>query len=159
MTISNRVSSYLNEHDIHYQVISHSHSTSSIGSAISAHVPLDNIAKAVILKDHEDRKLMAILPAKNKISISALNEQLFASYQLLKESEVYQMFGDCEHGAVPPLSDAYNMACVCDELLDNLDDIYIESGDHLNLLHLKHQDFETMVANARHMRFSHEVFH
>jgi len=102
---------------------------------------------------------MAILPAKNKISITALNEQLFASFKLLKEQEIYSMFSDCEQGAIPPLSDAYNMPCVCDQQLDNLDDIYIETGDHQNLLHLKHDDFESLVAHARHFKFSHDVFH
>lgn len=140
-------------------MVNHSHSNNSIGSALTASVPLNQIAKAVILQDHEDRKMMAILPANNKISFSALNEELLGSYHLINESEVYQMFTDCEHGAIPPVAAAYNMSAICDELLDNLEMVYIEAGDHENLLRIKGSDFQAMLANSKHVRFSREVFH
>lgn len=159
MAISTKLNSYLTAHNIPYQMIEHHHSTSSIGSAIMAKIPLNQIAKAVILKDHEDRKLMAVLPAKNKISLSALNDELFASYHLLKEKEVYRMFSDCEHGAIPPVGEAYNINAVCDKMLDNLEAVYIEAGDHQRLLRISHDDFQTMVAESKHLRFSREVFH
>ena len=159
MTISSRLDSYLTAQNISFQVIEHEHSASSIGSAIMAKIPLNQIAKAVILKDHEDRKLMAVLPAKNKISLSAINDELMGSYKLLKEKEVYRMFSDCEHGAIPPVGDAFNMHMICDELLDQLDYVYLEAGDHRQLLRINHEDFETMAANSKHLRFSSEVFH
>ncbi len=159
MTISTRLDSYLTDHNIPYQVIEHEHSASSIGSAILAQIPLNQIAKAVILKDHEDRKLMAVLPAKNKISISAINDNLMGNYKLLKEQEVYQMFKDCEHGAVPPVGDAFNMHMICDEMLDTLDYVYIEAGDHRNLLRIKHEDYAVISENCKHLRFSSELIH
>jgi Ala-tRNA(Pro) deacylase len=159
MTISCRLDSYLAEQNISFQVIEHDHSASSIGSAIMAKIPLNQIAKAVILKDHEDRKLMAVLPAKNKISLSAINDELMGSYQLLKEKEVYRMFSDCENGAIPPVGNAFNMHMICDELLDELDYVYIEAGDHRKLLRINHDNFEIMVGNSKHLRFSNEVFH
>lgn len=159
MTISTRLDTYLTDNAIPYQVVNHPHSNSSNGSAINAQIPLNLIAKAVILKDHEDRKVMAVLPAKNKISLSALNDELLGSYHLLKEREIYDMFSDCEHGAIPPVAEAYNMPMICDTLLDNLEYVYIEAGDHNNLLRIAHDDFETMVANGKHIRFSREVFH
>ena len=159
MTISTRLDSYLTAHNIHYQVVEHEHSVSSVGSAITASIPLNQIAKAVILKDHEDRKLMAVLPAKNKISLSAINDNLMGSYQLLKEHEIYQMFNDCEHGAIPPVGEAFNMQMVCDEMLDKLEYVYIEAGDHRNLLRISHDDYETICANSKHLRFSSELIH
>lgn len=159
MTISTRLDSYLTAHNISYQVIEHEHSASSIGTAITANVPLNQLAKAVILKDHEDRKLMAVLPAKNKISISAINDNLMGSYRLLKEHEIYQMFNDCEHGAIPPIGEAFNMQMICDEMLDKLDYVYIEAGDHRNLLRISHEDYEAICANSKHLRFSSELIH
>ncbi len=159
MTISTRLDSYLTAHNIDFQVIEHDHRTSSVGSAITASIPLNQIAKAVILKDHEDRKLMAVLPAKNKVSLSAINDHLMGSYKLLKEQEIYQMFNDCEHGAIPPVGEAYNMQMICDEMLDTLDYVYIEAGDHRKLLRISHEDYETIAANSKHLRFSSEVIH
>jgi len=159
MAISTQLDSYLTEHCIPYQVIVHEHSASSIGSAIMANIPLNQIAKAVILKDHEDRKLMAVLPAKNKISFSAINDNLRGSYKLLKEQEVNRMFSDCEHGAIPPVGDAFNMHMICDEMLDQLEYVYIEAGDHRTLLRISHKDYETIAAKSKHLRFSSEVIH
>lgn len=159
MTMSRRLAQYLDAKHIPYQTIEHHRSNSSLGTAINAQVPLHQLAKAVVLTDHQDRKMMAILPAKNKISLSALNEELHASYRLVKEREVYRLFEDCEIGAVPPAGEAYNMAYVCDALLDNLDRVYIEAGDHKTLLAIEHQHFEKMVASGRHLRFSREVYH
>jgi len=159
MTISTRLNEYLTTQNIDYSMIHHPHSSSSISSAIRARIPANKIAKAVILIDHEDHKLMAILPANNKVSLSAVNEALCASYHLAKEHEVYEMFSDCEHGAIPPVGAVYNMQTICDEQLDELDTVYIEAGDHSNLIRLTHEDFETIVAHSLHLRFSREVFH
>jgi len=159
MSISTRLDSYLSANKIPYQVIEHEHSASSVGSAIMAKIPLNQIAKAVILKDHEDRRLMAVLPAKNKISLSAINDNLLGNYKLLKEQEVYQMFSDCEHGAIPPVGEAFNIHTICDEMLDQLDYVYIEAGDHRKLLRISHKDYEIIAANSKHLRFSSDVMH
>lgn len=159
MTISSRLACYLTEHKIPYQVIEHKESASSVGSAIMARIPLNQIAKAVILQDHEDRKLMAVLPAKNKISLSAINDNLMGNYTLLKEQEVYKMFHDCEHGAIPPVGEAFNIHMICDEMLDNLDYVYIEAGDHRKLLRISQQGYETIAAKSKHLRFSSELIH
>ncbi len=142
-----------------YNVIPHHHSNSSIGSAISAQVPANQIAKAVILLDHEGRKLMAVLPASDKISLSKLNDEMMASYQLVKEEQIASMFNDCEFGAIPPIGQAYNMSVVFDDKLNELDHIYIEAGDHESLIKLKKSDFMQLMELAKHTRFSHEVYH
>lgn len=159
MTISTRLDYYLTSHAIPYQMIEHHHSNSSIGSAISANIPLNQIAKAVILSDHEDKKLMAILPASNKVNLPILNNELFASHHLVKEQEVYSLFNGCVHGAIPSVGNLYNMRVVCEQRLAELDWIYIEAGDHQNLLRLTQLDFESLIVNSKYLQFSREVFH
>lgn len=159
MTISTRLDTFLSTHDIAYQAIPHGHSNSSVGSAVAAHVPLNQIAKAVMLIDHQGRKMMAVLPANNKINFSILNDELYGSYQLLKEHDVYHMFSDCEHGAIPPIGEAYNIAAVCDKQLDYLENVYIEAGDHETLLKLDRDSFKNMMTNTKHFSFSREVIH
>lgn len=159
MTISTRLYQYLNKHNITYETIHHLHSNNSVSSSIAAQVPLNRVAKAVILQDHEDRKLMALVPANRKINIPRLNDALSGSFQLVKEREVYQIFNDCEHGAVPPVGEAYNIRTVCDERLDQLSTVFIEAGDHENLLRLDQNDFELLVKGCLHVNISQEVFH
>jgi len=159
MNTSTRLTRYLIENNIPYQEVAHFHSNSSIGSAITANISLKQIAKAVLLKNHEDRKLMAILPADHKIDLSALNDSLHGQYQLMKEQEVYQVFDDCNLGAIPPAADAYHMNMVCDDALDKLSKVYLEAGDHKTLLCVNHDGFHALMTSGKHIPFSHQVFH
>ena len=100
-----------------------------------------SLAKGVVLEDHEGRHLMAVLPANAKVSLSVLNEELEAKYHLVKEQEVYRLFEDCEHGAIPPVGNIYHMAMVCDQFLTELDHVYLEAGDHETLIKLDKEAF------------------
>lgn len=159
MNASTRLTHYLIEKNIPYQEVAHFHSNSSMATAITANISLKQIAKAVLLKNHEDRKLMAILPANNKISLSAINKRLHGEYQLMKEQDVYQMFSDCDLGAIPPAADAYNIHMVCDTQLDELPQVYLEAGDHRTLLCINQDAFHTLMTPGKHTHFSHQVFH
>ena len=160
MSISARVSDYLDSRDIRYEVINHGHSNSSISTAVAAHISPDSIAKAVVLEDDEGRRLMALLPAHYKISLHKLRDQLnVLDLHIVNEDQVYRMFNDCDPGAVPAIGQAYNMNTVYDETLNQLVDIYFEAGDHETLIHLTHKQFEKLMGKTKHSRFSSEVFH
>ncbi|TKB47451.1 YbaK/EbsC family protein [Thalassotalea mangrovi] len=159
MTIASTLESYLHDHHIPFQSVVHPHSSSSISTAISANVPLQNIAKAVVLKDHEGRRLLAVLPASFKISLSALNDELLATYRLAREQEVYKMFSDCEHGAIPALGAAYNMNTVCEQVLDDMEHVYIEAGDHQTLIKIDKAHFQDLMKDSKHLHFSRQVIH
>lgn len=159
MTMPTRLDSYLLEHQIQFETVYHNHSLSSLHSAVEADIPPLNIAKGVVLEDHEGRHLMAVLPASSKISIAVLNEALHASYRLVKEHDVYKLFKDCEHGAIPPVGEPYHMSVVCDSTLMALDFVYLESGDHETLIKLDQKAFRSLMSHSKCMRFGHEVFH
>ena len=159
MTGLNRATNYLDSQHIRYGLISHPHSKSSIGSAISAEVPMHQIAKAVMLEDHEGRHLMAIVPGDYKVSLSKLGDELNRSFRLIKEAKVYQLFMDCDSGAVPPVPNAYHMDAIYDDELGNEHQLYLESGDHETLIQIDKSDFLRMMGNHKHLRFSSKVFH
>ncbi|PKG85908.1 hypothetical protein CXF85_03810 [Colwellia sp. 75C3] len=159
MNASTRLTRYLNEKNIPYQAVEHFHSNSSVGTAITASISLKQIAKAVLLKNHEDKKLMAILPASDKLSLSVVNDKLHGSFKLIKERELYQLFSDCNQGAIPPAPVAYHLTMICEKKLDRLSKVYLESGDHETLLCVTQDDFKTLMTSGKHLHFSHEVFH
>ena len=117
------------------------------------------LAKAVVLEDHEGRRMMALLPSTHKISFHKLAEEMNRDFHLLSEPQVYEMFKDCQLGAIPPVSHAYHMDAVYDDLLAEQKDIFLEAGDHESLIHLKQNEFIKLVQNCRHSRFSGEVYH
>ena len=84
---------------------------------------------------------------------------MMASYQLVKEKYIANMFNDCDFGAIPPIGQVYNMSVVYDDKLEELDHVYIEAGDHESLIRLSKTDFIQLMKFARHTRFSREVYH
>ncbi|MDG3087585.1 YbaK/EbsC family protein [Vibrio hannami] len=159
MTIATRVENYLNDNQIPFQTVIHEHSQSSLHSAVKAHVPKMNIAKGIVLEDHEGRHLLAVLPADSKISISELNVKLHADFHLLKEQQVYHLFEDCEHGAVPPIGTPYHISMICEESLIDLEEVYLEGGDHETLIKLDRAGFHKAMSEGKWLHFSSQVFH
>lgn len=159
MSISTRVAAYLDNQGIEYDTINHIHTSTAAGSATTAHVPLKSVAKAVVLEDHDSHHLMAILPADQKLSLHKLNRQMNAELHLVDEENVYQLFEDCDPGAVPAIGKAYNMNAIYDESLDQLEDIYLEAGDHETLIHLNKRQFGKLMANTKQGQFGSQNYY
>lgn len=159
MSSIHRVTRYLNEQHIRYDLLAHTHSNSSVGSAISAAVPMHLIAKAVLLEDHEGRHIMAIVPGDYKVNIRVLNDALNRSFRLVNERKLFELFTDCDAGAVPPLPEAYFMDAIYDDELFSLPEVFMESGDHETLIQMDKTEFRRLMATNKHSRFSHKVLH
>ena len=159
MSIVNRVSAYLDKRHIHYQLLEHAPSHNSLSSANSADIPAAQLVKGVMLEDHDGNKLMAILPATHKVSLIVLNKKLDKQFHLMKEAAIYELFADCDHGAVPPIAEAYKMDKVYDEYLMQQPHLYLEAGDHQSLIKLTRSEFGQLMHGARPLHFSHRVFH
>jgi Ala-tRNA(Pro) deacylase len=153
MTISARLKWYLDSHGVKYEVVPHPPSRSSLESARAARVPGERLAKSVLLED-ERGYVMAVLPASRRISLRDLEEQLERHLELASESELSELFRDCEVGAVPPVGAAFGIPTVVDDSLMNAPDVYFEAGDHEDLVHMRGLEFLTLFTGARHGRFS-----
>jgi Ala-tRNA(Pro) deacylase len=154
MSISTRVARFLDDQGIEYDTLDHPHANTATNAALAAHVLPKSVAKAVVLEDHDNRYLMAILPADHKLNLHKLNNKMQVDLHLVDECHVYEMFSDCEPGAVPAIAPAYNMKAIYDETLDQLDDIYLEGGDHETFIHLEKTQFGKLMSEAQRSRFS-----
>ena len=63
-------------------------------------------------------------------------------------------FGDCVHGAVPPIGECYGLDLIVDDSIDLQPDVYLEGGDHETLIHMDQAQFAALTADALHARFS-----
>jgi Ala-tRNA(Pro) deacylase len=156
MSLPKRVKEYLNQREVNYHELHHSPTHSSVGNALAAHLPMNKVAKAVLLEDHEGHCLMAVLPADCKINIGQLNDTFCANFHLMKESQVTRLFSDCKSGAIPPLGDAYHVKTLIDEELFEQEKIYFEAGDHETLIELDHTDVKKLFSDDPHAHFSHK---
>ncbi len=156
MAIAATIKRYLEDHGVKYDVIVHTHTSSSMHTAEAAHVPGDKLAKTVVLKDG-DGYLMAVLPATHHLDIERLNELVKRELDLAGEKELDKLFKDCETGAVPPAGAAYNMHVALDKSLTDESDIYFEAGSHLEVIHISGAQFRSLQGKAATGYFSYHV--
>ncbi len=150
MAIAISIEQFLSQQFTDYSLLSHPHTESSTASAQAAHVPPQQLAKAVVMKDSSGCHLMAVVPACNKLRVGLLSYMLDRDLQLVNEWELSQLFQDCEPGAVPALGQAYGMDVIWDEQLANCEDIYLEGGDHRQLIHINQLQFQDLMGHCMH---------
>ncbi len=156
MSMSKRVSWYLDRHGVEYHLLSHPHSGTSRETARMAHIPESQLVKSILLED-ERGYVVALLPTSCVIEFEELREQLHRDLEMATPNELAQIFAGCEVGAVPGVGDAFGIPTVFDESLLEVPDLYLESGDHEELVHMSVKEFGRLFAHAAHGRFSHEA--
>jgi Ala-tRNA(Pro) deacylase len=116
MSIAVTLARYLTQQGVPYDVVQHPHTVTASESAKASHVPIDRLAKAVVLKG-EDGYMLAVLPASGHIQFGDLRRQLGTDVAMANEDQVEALFRDCERGAVPALGAAYGLKVIVDESL------------------------------------------
>jgi len=150
MTIAPTIQNYLRENGIEYDLVPHTLSYSANRIAQTAHISGDMLAKGVLLNtDHG--YMMAVLPASKKVDLSGLSHKMKERLGLASENEIDMIFDDCDPGAVPPCATAYAMRVIVDTSLDKMEDLYMEAGDHKNLIHVTKKAFAKLMAEADHV--------
>ena len=149
MAIAHTLKLYLEERGVDYDAVEHSHTETAIDSAKSAHIPPYQMAKAVVLED-EIGFIVGVLPSNNHLNLSWVSEALSRELRIAGEGKLQSLFTDCEAGAVPALSEAYGLQVIWDDQLKHASDIYIEAGDHEHLIHLRGEDFRSLMAALPH---------
>jgi Ala-tRNA(Pro) deacylase len=156
MAIAHSIETFLRQHDIDYELVSHPRSVSSSHTAELAHVPGAQLAKSVLLED-ESGYLMAVIPSTHRVDLGKLHHQLQRRVGLAIEREVTEIFSDCDPGAIPAIGPAYHVATIVDDTLLQQPDIYFEAGDHEALVHVSGQTFGALMAGVPHAQFAHHA--
>lgn len=154
MAIAKTVERYLQQHGTNYTVVHHPPSVSSKQTAAAAHVPPDNIAKAVVVGD--DRGfVMAVIPGDRHVQLHRLSDKLRRHFVLVAEQRLTPIFRDCEPGAIPPLGPAYGMQTIVDDSLVGRKQVFFVAGDHDDLVRVDGDAFVHLLGEAQHGQFSH----
>ncbi len=148
MAIAPRLLSYLDQHAIAFDIVRHPKTETAAQSAKQAQVDPEHLAKAVLLVDEAGYLLVAI-PTSHWVMLDRINELLGRNLELASEAEVDRMLIDCQPGAIPAVGKAYGIDTLVDEALFSLAFVYIEAGDHEQLLAVSQAGFETLMTGAR----------
>ena len=149
MDIAPTLVKQLAEQNIPYDVVHHHYSNTSLNSAYSSNVPSSQMVKPVILQDNNGY-VMALVPANHHVKINQLNMALNRNMTMAKEPEFKNIFNDCDLGAIPPVGEAYGLETIVDYDFDECNDIYIEAGNHTDLLHMSGRSFQKLMESAQH---------
>ncbi len=156
MAIAGTIRRYLKDKGIDFDVVVHPHTTSSLLTAETAHIDPAKIAKGVALED-EHGVLLAVLPASRELDLHILENQIGRRLRLVREARLPELFPDCQVGAVPALGPAYGLDTIVDESLRTQDEVYFEAGDHEELIHVREDQFEKLMAGSQFQYFSHRL--
>ncbi|NWL79506.1 hypothetical protein DM872_21885 [Pseudomonas taiwanensis] len=130
-----------------FDLVPHPHSATSLESARVANIPAERLAKPVILDDRQGHFLMAVVPSSRHLDVGKVRKDS-RIWQLTHEADLARLFTDCELGAVPALGEPYGMNMLVDPQLTRQKDIYLEAGDHENLVHMRMDDYLKLVPHA-----------
>ncbi|MBY4679134.1 aminoacyl-tRNA deacylase [Marinobacterium arenosum] len=147
MAIARTVYDYLNQQVGSFETIAHPKTATSREAADAAYVLEDHVVKAVLLKD-DTGYLQVLIPASQWISLHRLQDQLNRKLELAPESDVDKLFTDCDQGAVT-LGTAYGIETIVDEALCSLSKVYLEGGDHEQLIVLSGDQFNDLIKGLR----------
>lgn len=153
MNTINRMTSYLHEHQVPFDVIAHPHTATSRQAAIAAGVDAHRLAKAVLLTS-PDHYLAAIIPADEQVRLGKLSQDYGAPLSLATEQAVRAVFGDCDPGAAPGLPVAWRVEMVWEDDLLGQPDLYLEAGDHEHLIHVETKYLRDILRGTPHCHFS-----
>jgi Ala-tRNA(Pro) deacylase len=141
----NRLKEFLDNNNIKYRSVFHSHAYTAQEVAASAHIPGRKLAKTVMVKI-EGKIAMAVLSASDKVDFSLVQKAAGASkVELASEHEFIDLFPGCHIGAIPPFGNLYDMQVIVDNKLTEQTEIVFNAGSDTELITLHYEDFKRLV--------------
>ncbi len=140
-----KVTTFLDEHDVPYEVIHHRTDYTAQETAADTHTPGRAFAKTVIL-DIGALHAMAVVPAPCRIDLEKIRESIGTrQISLASELEMSQLCPDCDVGAEPPLGNLYGMPVFVDPALEKDETITFNGGTHDDAIRMRYEDFQRLV--------------
>lgn len=148
MSISATVRNVLERSGTSYELVPHERTFTSMETAEAAHIPGEKLAKSVVVAG-DGGHVIVVIPSTHEVRFEALGERFGRSFALAPETDVRQLFRDCDVGSVPPFGHAYGVRVVVDETLLGQDEVFFEGGDHEELVRVSGEDFGKLMSMSR----------
>lgn len=141
MTTTTRVTDWLEQRKVPYEVLAHQKAYTAQEVAGTVHVPGRAYAKVVMLRG-ERGLAMAVLPAKCRVNLARMQQLLGdRSLTLAKENDFAGTFSDCEIGAMSAFGNLYGVPVYLDRDLLGEETITFPAGNHHEVIRIGSRDF------------------
>jgi Ala-tRNA(Pro) deacylase len=144
MGIPTRLTDFLNQSKVRYEVLHHPEAFTAQELAAIEHVKGRSHAKVVMVKTNGEL-LITVLPADHRIDLEKLSEVTGRKAALAVEAEFKELFPDCAVGAMPPFGHLYGVATYLDQSLTGTDHIVFEAGTHSDAIKMGFADYERLA--------------
>jgi Ala-tRNA(Pro) deacylase len=145
MPVVRKLQEYLDQHNIKYQVTTHSLAYTAQEVAHYQHVPGKQMAKVVIVKKASGGLVMLVLPASHKVDFAKLRQVVGEHAELAQEKEFRTQFPGCEVGAEPPFGNLFHIDTIVDSALTEDEEIVFNAGSHWQTIKMRYADYERLV--------------
>ncbi len=136
---------YLNANRVHYSWSMHRSAGTALKTADAERIPAHEFAKVVVYFC-ETGFGMAVVPADRLVDLREIGYLLGVSYiRLADESEMAELFPDCELGAMPPFGEAFNMPVLVDTSIAENKFIVFNIGTHRDAVRMSFEAYRRLV--------------
>ncbi|MCE2593949.1 YbaK/EbsC family protein [Motilimonas cestriensis] len=141
-----RLSNYLNQAHINYQVLQHSPAYKAKEIAEMTHISGMDFAKTLII-NVDGISMMLVLPGTYRWDpVSFANMMGAQTVELVPEEELALLFPNCEVGAMPPFGNLYGIAVYIARELTLRQHIMFNAGNHHEVWQMDYYDYHELVA-------------
>lgn len=158
MPLNDRVTRYLEDQGIRYEVLPHGEVFTSQETARATRVSGHDLAKAVLIHHEFGGHFLVVLPAAEHVKLNVVHRVIgLDRLCYADETEVEALFPGCA-GALPPFGHLFGLPTYLDPCLLEKTWVYVQAGSHRELIRIEGRDFERLMRPARITSCLHE-FH
>ena len=137
-----KLETYLEQHGVTFEKHTHGMTYTAQALAGAEHISGYMVAKPVVVKSGS-RFAMCVLPAPAHVELDRVADVLNEPFaRLATESEMAELFPDCELGAEPPIGELYGLETIIDEQLEQDEHIWMQAGTHTDAVRVRRDDWQ-----------------
>jgi Ala-tRNA(Pro) deacylase len=145
MPLSGRLQNFLDSCHASYCLTTHRSAYTANQVASAEHLPAREVAKSVVVVADQHYYIIAV-PANRHVDLREVRAALRAHHvRLATETEMADLFPDCEVGANPPVGKAYGMPVLLDAELAVQPRLTFNAGTHRECLHMDTREFRELT--------------
>lgn len=137
-----KLETFLKEGGFNFEKHTHPKAYTSQELAHEEHVSGYMVAKPVIVKGAAEFT-MCVLPAPKHLDLKQVADLLQEpEVRLATESEMAELFPECELGAEPPVGSLFGMKTIMDTNLKDDEFLVMQAGTHTEAIKMRREDWE-----------------
>jgi Ala-tRNA(Pro) deacylase len=145
MPVLAKLREFLDQHGVGYTHHAHPLAYTAREVAQAEHVPTHEVVKTLVYLG-DDGYGMAVLCADCMADLHELRTALGMSrLRLATETEMAELFPDCELGAMPPFGNLFSLPVYVDSRVAGEETITFNAGTHRDVIHMRFRDYEELV--------------